>query len=85
MEQILHATSVKTGPRILSVMVLPTGSHVVRELKYEAKDDETTQALMMRAANDITEGIIVDIRFSRGLIVNTEEQQALIDQTVAVL
>ena len=77
----------KRGIRQLLVTVRMPGTRHARLLEFVAKPEETTQALMMRAAQDITDGEIVDIvlKFPLCRDIQSLEHQALIEQTVAVL
>lgn len=55
-------------------------------LRYKAKDGESVQALMIRVANDITDGEIVDMGlFKVNRPKPSAEEQALIDQAVAAI
>ena len=82
-------TEVTKGPQTLHLLVFHKQAGEMRKLQYPAKEGENTQALMIRAANDITEGEIVDVRMSCQVTYNyadkSEEEKALIDQVVAVL
>lgn len=82
-------TEVSKGPQTLHLLVFHKQAGEMRKLEYPAKEGENVQALMIRAANDITEGEIVDMRLSCKTVVSyadkSEEEKALIEQTIAVI
>lgn len=82
-------TEVVKGPQTLHLLVFHKQAGEMRKLEYPAKEGENVQALMIRAANDVTEGEIVDVRLSCQVTYNyadkSEEEKALIEQTIAVL
>lgn len=77
----------KLGIRQLLVTVRIPGTRNTRLLEFVAEPEETTQALMMRAAQYPIAGEIADIVLKFPLCRDTRslEHQTLIDQTVAVL
>lgn len=78
-------TEVVHGPQTLHILLQKPGEKHLK-LTYEAQAGETVQALMIRAAQDITDGEIVYLRMSRAVSYKyKEEEKALIEQVVAVL
>lgn len=79
-------TEVVYGPQTLHILLSKPGQAPLK-LTYEAKEGESVQALMIRAAQDITDGEIAYLRMSRRTTYKykQEEEKALIEQVVAAI
>jgi hypothetical protein len=84
-EVIQNVASVTLGPPTIYLAIRPANGGEILSAVYEGKEGESVQELMIRAANDVTDGEILHLHFSQQRIVNTEEQEDLAQQAVSVL
>ena len=85
MDIIREVESVVVGPSVLRLTIRRKGQFGTEQLKFETKPDETVQDLMIGAAEATRDLEVLDMQLSRKTQVQIKEEQALVDQVLAVI